>query len=164
MEVLVPVMILSKAFQSDGDVGVVQVESSLKGCKTQLSRVQCKPFDQLPIVKRFLENLKEQEDGSFTYQDIKLKGFMRGKEISSRVRNELASKIAGAIENQLGKEDSVISKYIVQVIKTEGWFRATDDPDFLYDEIEVLYNFSNQLLKMQDTRRMFQPFQSNLMQ
>ena len=23
----------------------------------------------------------------------------------------------------------------------EGWFRATDDPDFLYDEIKVLYNF-----------------------
>ena len=63
---------------------------------------------------------------------------MRGKEISSRVRNEWASKIAGAIENQLGKEDSVISKYIVQVINTEGWFRATDDPDFFYDEIEAL--------------------------
>ena len=40
-----------------------------------------------------------------------------------------------------GKEDSVISKSIAQVINAERWFRATDDPDFLYDEIKALYNF-----------------------
>ena len=56
---------------------------------------------------------------------------MRGKEISSRVNNEWATKIACAIENWLGKEDYVISKYIAQVTNTEGWFRVTDDPDFL---------------------------------
>ena len=27
------------------------------------------------------------------------------------------------------------------MINAEGWFRATDDPDFLYDEIKALYNF-----------------------
>ena len=91
--------------------------------------------------KLFLENVKEQEDGSLTYQDVKLKDFMGGKEISSCVKNEWALKIAGAIENQFGKKDSVISKYVVQVINTEGWFHATNDSDFLYDEIEAFYIF-----------------------
>jgi hypothetical protein len=140
VEVLAPAKILSKAFQSE-NVDVVQVESLLNRCEAQLSRVECKPFDQLPTVKRFLENVKEQEDGSFTYLDVKLKDFMRGKESSSRAKNQWSSKIAGAIENRLGKdEDSVISKH-VQVLNTEGWFRATNDPDFLYDKIEALYNF-----------------------
>ena len=57
------------------------------------------------------------------------------------MNNEWASTIAGTIENRLGKEGSGISKHVVQVINTEGWFRATDDPDFLYDEIKALYNF-----------------------
>ena len=96
VEMLAPARILFKAFQSE-DVAVIQVESLLKGCKTQLSRVQQKPLDQLTTVKRFLENIKEQEDGSFTYQDIKWKDFMR--KISSCVKNEWASKTAGALEN-----------------------------------------------------------------
>ena len=78
IEVLAPAKTLSKAFQSEG-ADVVQVESLLKGCETHLSRVQRKLFDQLPTVKRFLENVKEQKDGSFTYQDVKLKDFVRGK-------------------------------------------------------------------------------------
>ena len=81
-------------------------------------------------------------DGSFTYQDVKLKDFTRGKDNSSRVKNQWSSKIADAIENRLGKdEDSVISKHVVQVLNTEGWFRANDDPDFFYDKIEALYKF-----------------------
>ena len=50
VEILAPAKILSKPFQSE-DIDVVQVENVLKGCKTQLSRVQCKLFDQLPTVK-----------------------------------------------------------------------------------------------------------------
>ena len=101
-------------------------------------RVERKLFDQLPTVKRFLENVKEQEDGSFTYQDVKLKDFARGKESASLAKNQWSPKIAEPIENRLGKdEDSVISKY-VQVLNTEGWFRASNDPDFLYDKIEAL--------------------------
>ena len=102
---------------------------------------QKRHLDQLLTVKQFLENIKEEEDGSFTYQDIKLENFERGKEISCCVKNEWISKIAGAIENRLGKQDSVISKHVVQVINTEGWFCVTDDSDFLYDEIEAPYNF-----------------------
>ena len=78
VEVLAPAKTLFKAFQSE-DVDVVQVESLLKGCETHLSRVQRKLFNQLPTVKRFLENVKEQKNGSFTYQDVKLKDFVRGK-------------------------------------------------------------------------------------
>ena len=44
---------------------VVQVESLLKGCKTQLSRAQCKSLDQLPTVKQFPENAKEQMGGTW---------------------------------------------------------------------------------------------------
>ena len=50
------------------------------------------------------------------------------------MKSEWALKIADAIQNWLGKEDSVISKHFVQVINTEGWFCATN-------KIEVLYNF-----------------------
>ena len=50
VEILAPAKILSKPFQSE-DIDVVQVENVLKGCKTQLSRAQCKLFDQLPTVK-----------------------------------------------------------------------------------------------------------------
>ena len=98
VEVLAPAKILSKAFQSE-DVDVVQVESLFKGCKTQLSRVQRKPFDELPTVKQFLENVKKQEVSSFIYEDVKLKDFITDKEISICVKNEWASKIAAAIEN-----------------------------------------------------------------
>ena len=45
---------------------------------------------------------------------------MRGKEISSCVKNYWASKIASAIENKLVNQDSIISKYVVQVINKEG--------------------------------------------
>ena len=98
VEVLAPAKILSKVFQSE-DVDVVQVESLFKGCKTQLSRVQRKLFDELPTVKQFLENVKKQEVSSFIYEDVKLKDFITGKEISICVKNEWASKIAAAIEN-----------------------------------------------------------------
>ena len=77
-----------KTFQSE-DVDVVQVESLLKECRTQLSTVQRKLFDQLLTVKQFLENVKEQENGSFTYQDIELKDFMRGKEIFGPLKSSL---------------------------------------------------------------------------
>ena len=123
------------------------MESLLKRCETQLSKVQRKPFDELPTVKRFLENFKEQQDGSFTYQDVKLKDLIRGKEISCCVKDEWASTIAGAIGNWLGKEDSIIEKHAVQVINTEGWFCAIEDPDFLYDEIKVLYSFFKSLVE-----------------
>ena len=146
VEMLAPAKILSKAFQSE-DVDVVQVEILFKGCKTQLSRVQRKPFDELPTVKEFLENVKKQEDSSFIYEDVKLKDFITGKEISICVKNEWASKIAAAIENWLGKKDSVISKHIVQVINTEALFHATDDPDFLYDKIKALFIFIKSPLK-----------------
>ena len=96
---------------SSQDIDVVQVENILKGCKTQLSRVQRKPFNQLLTVKQ----------------------------VSSHVKNEWPLNIVGAIENWLlGKENSIVLKH-VQVINTEGWFRATDDPDFLYGEIKALY-------------------------
>ena len=81
-----------------------------------------------------------------------MKDFITGKEISICVKNEWASKIAAAIENWLGKKDSVISKHIVQVINTEALFHATDDPDFLYDKIKALSFLSNHPLQMQDTR------------
>lgn len=62
------------------------------------------------------------------------------------MKDEWALTITGAIGNWLGKEDSIIAKHVVQVINTKGWFCAIDDPDFLYDEIKVLYNFFKSLL------------------
>ena len=138
IEVLAPARILSKIFQAE-EVDVVAVGHNLQKTKQQLDRIERKDFDQLPTVQRFLNNVEEDE-GEFKYQDVVLKNFLNGKESAQRRKNEWTSLVSKAIENRLEPGNSEISKYSSEIINTEGWFRSTEDPDFLDNELEELYN------------------------
>ena len=77
MEVLAPAKLRSKPFQTE-DVDIIMKDSWLNQTKQQLSRLELKEFEELPTIKRFLENVKE-ENGKFFYEDFVLKSFKLGK-------------------------------------------------------------------------------------
>ena len=100
VEVLAPAGILLKAFQSK-DIDVVATDSLLSQCKLQLQRIERKPFEELPTVRRFLEKVKVDDDGKSKFQDVVLKDFDRGKESARNLKSTWASVISKTIQLRL---------------------------------------------------------------
>ena len=141
VEVLAPAGILSKAFQSK-DIDVVTTDSLLSQCKLQLQRIERKPFEELPTVRRFLEKVKVDDDGKSKFQDVVLKDFDHRKESARNLKSTWASVISKTIQLRLEDgNDSVVSKYLVHVLNTEGWFRYEKDSEFISKGIEELFEF-----------------------
>ena len=141
MEALAPAGILSKAFQSE-DVDVVTTDSILSQCKLQLQRIEQKPFQELPTVCRFLEKVKVDDDRKYKFQDVVLKDFDRGKESAHNLKSIWASVISKIIQLCLEDgNDSVVSKYLVHVLNTDGWFHYEKDSEFISKGIEELFEF-----------------------
>ena len=141
VEVLAPAGILSKAFQSK-DINVVTTDSLLSQCKLQLQIIEQKPFEELPTVRPFLEKVKVDDDGKSKFQDVVLKDFDRGKESARNLKSTLASVISKTIQLRLEDgNDSVVSKYLVHALNTEGWFHYEKDSGFISKGIEELFEF-----------------------
>ena len=145
VEVLAPAKLLLKSFQTE-DVDIVMADSWLNKTKQQLSRLERKGFEELPTIKRFLDNVKE-ENGKFFYQDVVLKSFQLEKESAKKCKAEWTTLISEAIHISLEMEDSVPSKYSLGILNTEGWVRSTLDPDFMDNGIEELCDFFETPLK-----------------
>ena len=121
---------------------MVTTDSLLSQCKLQLQRIERKPFEELPTVRRFLEKVKVDDDGKSKFQDVVLKNFDRRKESARNLKSTWASVISKTIQLRLEDgNDSVVSKYLVHVLKTEGWFRYEKDSEFISKGIEELFEF-----------------------
>ena len=86
IELLAPAKILSKTSQSE-DVYLVSAASLHKQAKKGLERIRKREFEQLPTVKRFLDRVKEN-NREYSFQDVKLKDFLRAKETGRRAKDD----------------------------------------------------------------------------
>ena len=120
IEVLAPAKILSKTFQS-ADVDLVSASSLNNQAKKGLKRIKKKDFEQLPTVKRFLERVKE-DNGQYSFQDVKLKDFIRAKEAAKKVKDEWVQLVSDSfdIRLDLDQDDSTI-KFATVILNTEVW-------------------------------------------
>ena len=71
-----------------------------------------------------------------------MKDFDCGKESARNLKSTWASVISKTIQLRLEDgNDSVVSKYLVHVLNTEGWFRYEKDSEFISKGIEELFEF-----------------------
>ena len=71
-----------------------------------------------------------------------MKDFDRRKESARNLKSTWASVISKTIQLRLEDgNDSVVSKYLVHVLNTEGWFRYEKDSEFISKGIEELFEF-----------------------
>ena len=102
---------------------MVTTDSLLSQCKLQLQRIERKPFEELPTVRRFLEKVKVDDDGKSKFQDVVLKNFDRGKESARNLKSTWASVISKTTQLCLEDgNDSVVSKYLVHILNTDDGF------------------------------------------
>jgi len=126
VEILSPAKALSLAFQGE-EIDTVSSISHIETAKKQLQRLERKNLEELPTIKRFLEKVKEDADGKFTYQNVTLPSFEAAKDAAREAKNVLLGQIKDAMQSRLevAENPHVINAAIV--LNTEGWERSDEN-------------------------------------
>ena len=136
IEILAPAKMLSKCFQAE-DIDIVGSVSHVESVKKQLTRIEQKPFNQLPTVKRLLDKIQE-EDGKYTLQGVVLKDYVNGLLSTERKKDHLVNAVKDAIGKRLEDDQDEFSSMSSTFLNTQGWSVA-EDAEFLDDVLEKLY-------------------------
>lgn len=125
VEILRPAKALSLAFQGE-EIDTVSSISYIETAK-QLQRLERKNLEELPTVKRFLEKVKEEADGKFTYQNVTLPSFEAAKDAAREAKNVLLGQIKDAMQSRLEVAENPHVVNAAIVLNTEGWERSDEN-------------------------------------
>ena len=80
------------------------------------------------MVKRFLDRVKEN-NREYSFQDVKLEDFLRGKETGRRAKDEWLQLISDSINVRLGHQDdsstTSLIKFATVIPNTESWQQSS---------------------------------------
>ena len=134
IELLAPAKILSKTFQNE-DVDLVSAVSLHKQAKKGLERIRKREFEQLPMVNRFLDRVKENSR-EYSFQDVKFKDFLRAKGTGRRAKDEWLQLISDSIYVRLDhQDDDSTTSPIKFVMNTESWQQSS----MINEELEQVF-------------------------
>ena len=126
VEILSPAKALSLAFQGE-EIDTVSSISYIETAKKQLQQLERKNLEELPTVKRFLEKVKEEADGKFTYQNVTLPSFEAAKDAAREAKKVLLGQIKDAMQSRLEVAENPHVVNAAIVLNTEGWERSDEN-------------------------------------
>lgn len=142
IELLSPAKALSLAFHGD-EIDIVFSVANIQTAKKQLRRPQQKDLQDLPTIKRFLEEVQEN-DGQFQYQNVTLPFFNAPKEFTKHTKTMFLGQIKEAIETRLEVAENKHVLMAATVLNCEGWERRNEngeeDLEFANDCVAELYD------------------------
>ena len=137
IELLSPARILSLAFQSE-EVDIVNTSTNIEKTKRMLEKLHNTPIFELPKVKSFFDQVKEDEDGKRVFQGVKLTHYTNAVESIGELKDALSSLIKNAIQERLEDDSNDLISKAAKVLNTIGW--DINNLSFADQEISELYD------------------------
>ena len=107
--------------------------------KRMLRRLKATPFSALPKVKSFMDQIKENEDGEKTFQDVKLTYFSNALDSVENLKDGLTSLIEEAIEKRLEDDSNALIENAANILNTIAWDQNDEngDPNLMFADNDI---------------------------
>ena len=128
IELLSPLRVLSLAFH-DEEVDIVNTAANIKKTKRMLKRLKDTPIFNLPKVKSFIDEIKENEDGDKTFQGVELTYYERALDGVETLKDGLTSLIENAIEQRLEDDSNDLIEKAAKILNTIAWDQKDENGD-----------------------------------
>ena len=144
IELLSPLRVLSLAFQ-DEEVDIVNTAANIKKTKRMLKRLKATLTFNLPKVKSFIDEIKENEDGDKTFQGVKLTYYERALDGVETLKDGLTSLIENAIEQRLEDDSNDLIEKAAKTLNTIAWDQKDENGDnnLMFADEELVDVFSH---------------------
>ena len=138
-EILKPVGILSKVLQNEEICLYQSIESVMK-TKKSLEKLKATPFRQLPIVKKVINRIKEEEIEDSTchsYQGFEIANVSSSMEYLERHFSSWIDGVTSNLRSRIKAQDIDLLSHSVTILATHGWERQ-ESTDFGHPALEAI--------------------------
>ena len=113
LEILKPAKILWLCFQKE-EIDIAYVVNMINRAKKQFKLISNKSFEELPMIKWFIEKAQRSEEENVTiYQGVKIKSFDKALTVAKREKNQLISSVTNVMKFRLEEDAESESQHSI---------------------------------------------------